>query len=288
MIAQLSACFLITAMSIGQTSPPKPTSRNKAEDRATNVSRYKLGGFGPNASATLGVKVIFPSGVSQGVTVSSFDTDSPASKAGIQMYDQILEVDGSPVGFIRERYYELWPKYGRAGQNTTEVLVSYEDDSGARRYYYLPVATANVTGVYPWNPLPPDFFTTPKKVTRDTAESREKNLARYVFGVDNFNKYSPYEIGVSLSYPDEGGAKIEMVSGGGPADKAGLQVGDYILEVDGAPVGQFGDRIYEVWKQYIYSKNGNVELLIGFSDENSGQPRYYYPRVQLDKRTVSQ
>ena len=287
MTFHLATYSLLAILVLGQTPGPKPTSRDKAEDRPTNLSRYKVGGFGANATATLGVKIVYPTGVPQGVTISSFDTDSPAFKAGVKLNDWILEVDGSAVGLIRNRYYELWPKYGRNGDSTTEVLVSYEDDSGDRKYYYLQVATATLTGTYQYKSLPPDFFTTAKKVTRDTAETRDKNVARYVIGVDNFNKYSPYELGVSLSYSEEGGATILTVNSGSAADKAGLRVGDHILEVDGAPIGQFGDRAYEVWKQYSYSKDDTVEMLIGFPDPGTGELRYFYPQVKLDKRTSS-
>jgi hypothetical protein len=62
-------------------------------------------------------------------------------------------------------------------------------------------------------------------------------------------------------------------------------VGDAILEVDGAPVGVFGDRTYEIWRQYVYSISGLVEFLIAYGDDND-QPRYYYPQIQLKKHTV--
>jgi hypothetical protein len=45
-------------------------------------------------------------------------------------------------------------------------------------------------------------------------------------------------IGVAFDYGDESkkGALVEMVSEGGPAAKAGIKSGDYIVEVDGRPV----------------------------------------------------
>ena len=258
----------------------KPRDRASAETKAANLDRYKLGGFGANANATLGVKVKFPTDIPQGATVLDFETDSTAEKAGILQNDTILEVDGSPVGFIRGRYYELWPKYGRSGMATTEVLVSYLTSSGERKYYYLPVGTSVVTGES-YSSLPEDFFIVARPKKREDAEDRIHNVARYVFGYGNFNKYARFELGVDVSYSAQAGGTVVAVKSGSPAEAAGLKVGDHILEVDGAPVGQLGDRLYEIWRQYTYSKDGTVELLVAFDDFSTGQPRYYYPKIKL-------
>lgn len=127
--------------------PAKPLDRTSAEDKATNVARYNVGGFGANATKSLGINVIYPTDTDQGITVNSFATDSEAEKAGLKKHDWILEVDGSAIGFIRGRYYEPWQKYGRSGQNLTEILVSFLTQHGERMYYYPEVLTQTVTGV---------------------------------------------------------------------------------------------------------------------------------------------
>lgn len=71
----------------------------------------------------------------------------------------------------------------------------------------------------------------------------------------------------------------------GAAEGAGLRVNDMILEVAGAPIGQFGPRQYVAWRQYNYDKDGVVELLVAFRDPASGQLRYFYPEVKLKERT---
>ena len=228
----------ILGVTLGADVPAKPRTRATAEGRQANLDRYKLGGFGPNATSSLGVEVKFQTTDPQGVAVLQFKEDSAAKAAGMKQYDVILEVDGSAVGFIRGRFYELWPHYGRAGEQTTEVLVTYQTANG-RRYYYLPVKTSTVSGDVYYKSLPPDFFTVEKPITRDTAETREQNIARYQFGSGNFEKYSAWELGTKVSYSYDSGATIQAIKPGSPAANAGLKVGDMILEVDGAPIGQW-------------------------------------------------
>ena len=89
-------------------------------------------------------------------------------------------------------------------------------------------------------------------------------------------------MGVTLDYSYEYGGTIQTVKPNSAAAKAGLKVGDSILEVAGAPVGQFGDRLYEVWRQYAYDEDGKVEFLIVYEDDATGENRYYYPEITLD------
>ena len=264
----------------------KPVDRSSAEDKATNLARYTIGGFGANATKSLGINVIYPNDTDQGITISSFLTDSEAEKAGLERYDWILEVDGSAIGHIRDRYYEPWQKYGRSGQSLTETLVSFLSQSGERMYYYPKVLTQTVTGVAVKNrELPADFFTVGKPRIRSSPENTSHNKARYILGASNFNKYAEFELGVTADYSYNGGALIQQIHSGKAADLAGLKIGDHILEVDGAPIGVFNGRTYELWRQYVYSLTGKVELLVCFTDQN-GRFLYYYPTIQLTARTV--
>jgi PDZ domain len=262
-------------------STPKPRDRDAAEDRPTNLARYVLGGFGENATATLGIDVKYPTSFVQGVTVLDFQEGSTAEAAGIEQFDIILEVDSSPVGLIRHRFYEPWQHYGRSGTQKVEVLNSFLNQDGERKYYYPRISLTGIQEVEMYLSLPDDFFVTGKPRDRALAEDRDRNVARYVFGAGNFEKYAKFELGVSIQYSLDFGAAIQAIKPGKAADKAHLQVGDSILEVDGAPIGQFGDRLYELWRQYVFSKTGQVELLVCYVDA-AGDFRYYYPLVQLD------
>jgi len=88
-----------------------------------------------------------------------------------------------------------------------------------------------------------------------------------------------------VDYSYKGGALIQQVHPGKAAELKKLEVGDRILEVDGAPIGVFNGRTYEVWRQYVYSLTGEVELLVSFTD-NNGHYRYYYPTIQLTPRAT--
>lgn len=131
-----------------------------------------------------------------------------------------------------------------------------------------------------------DGFTIAKPRNRADAEATSIQLSRYKVSPGNFDRYSPYELGADVTYSYGRGATIVSVKSGSVAASAGLKVGDMILEVDGAPIGVFGDRTYEVWQQYKYSKEGKVELLIAF-DRPDGTVGYFYPQLTLTPRQIS-
>jgi S1-C subfamily serine protease len=241
-----------------------------------------LGGLAENALATLGISVKYPDDIPQGATILGFQTDSTAQAAQLQLFDFVLEVDGSAVGLIRNRYYQLWQHYGRTANKKTELLVSFVKADGSFAYYYPQVDQTPIDAVQEYRAA---LFTLGKPVARNAPEDRDANIARYQVGASDFEQFGQYELGVNVSY-SSAGVTIEDILPGKQAEKAGLQVGDIILEVDGAPVGVFGDRTYEFWRQYSYSKTGNVEFLISFGEDAQGQFKYYYPIIQLDPLTA--
>ena len=52
----LTPCVLATAAPVAGLAADKPRDRASAESHSNNVDRYKIGGFGANANATLGVR----------------------------------------------------------------------------------------------------------------------------------------------------------------------------------------------------------------------------------------
>ncbi len=230
-------------------SADKPRTRVNAEDRDANLARYVRGGFGANATATLGVKVKYVDG-QQGATIVEFEADSTAQNAGLKPNDIILEVDGAAVGLIRNRYYELWPQYGRSGSSLlkylSEVLVTFVHSEGDRRYYYPVIPTQRAVGAAPGQgELDPGFFTAEKPATKELAETKQKNVGRYVYGAANFETFGKFELGTTVLYSYEAGATIQTIKNGSPAQNAGLKVGDHILETAGARNrSQGGDGIW--------------------------------------------
>ena len=160
-------------------STPKPRDRDAAEDRPTNLARYVLGGFGENATATLGIDVKYPTSFVQGVTVLDFQEGSTAEAAGIEQFDIILEVDSIAVGLIRHRFYEPWQHYGRSGTQKVEVLNSFLNQDGERKYYYR-ISLTGIQEVETYRSLPDDFFVTGKPHNRALAEDRDRNVTASV------------------------------------------------------------------------------------------------------------
>lgn len=268
--------------------PPKPRERTDSENQQINLSRYVRGGFGDDANATLGIDAKYLN-APQGLSVLGFSIDSAGQNAGLQFGDIILEVDGAAVGKIRGRFYEPWKKYGRSAPDTSEVLVTFVASNGVRKYYYPQIVTTPIDPI-PYQFLPDDFFTSEKPRSRSQAESRPHNFARYVSGYGNIETFARYELGVTLNYSNDFGGTITSIKQGSAAESAGLQVGDHILEVDGAPVGKLGNtmifRLYECWRQFLYSRTGKVELLVEFGFTPATGHKYYYPEIQLKDLTT--
>jgi len=267
---------------------PKPRERSQPEDRQTNFSRYVLGGFGDDANATLGIDAKYPD-IPQGISVLNFLINSAGQAGGLQLFDIILEVDGAAVGDIRGRVYEPWKKYGRTLPKKAEALVSFVDSDGVRKYYYPQITTTAISPV-PYAVLAEAFFTTAKPRERNQPEIRSHNFARYVTGYGNFDLFARFELGIGVTYSQDFGGTITSINQDSAAKKAGLQLGDHILEVDGAPVGKLGNtlshRTYECWRQFLYSRTGKVELLVAFKNQPNSDFSYYYPEVQLDDLTT--
>ena len=222
------------------------------------------------------------------MTVVGFNVNSTAKNAGLNLFNSILEVEGSPVGFIRKRYYEPYRFYSRLFKNTTQLLVSFVTENG-NVFYYPEVQLTPIHEVPTVQysseviPPPPDgFFTMPQPKDRGNPEDKVHNLARYVFGRANFANFSRFELGVDVDYSNNNGATIQTVKDGKPAADAKLQVRDSILEVNGAPVGQFGDRLYEIWRQFVFLPSARSEFLVQFQDPATGESRFYYPVIILD------
>lgn len=281
------------------TAPPgKPRDRANAEPRDQHFTRYVGGGFTDNAASNLGISVKYSSDSQgngqQGVAIVDFSVDSKAQKAGLKEFDTIVEVEGCAVGLIRGRHYEPFQFYKTP---KTELLIAFTKRDGTQGYFYPTVSPTPVErelfsqlqildhkSRLGWIPptvntgLPEDYFRAAKPDERELAEDRVHHLARYVVSENNAERFARYDIGSTFSYTN--GAKVITIESGKAAALAGIKVGDEIFEVDGAPVGAFSGRTYQVWRQLNRSKTGKVELLV-VTPQPNGDFGYYYPILEL-------
>ena len=149
----------------------------------------------------------------------------------------VLTVVGSL--FVPTPYYRLAPGSVRTTESLIEVrgAPSYADDAGEIGYTTISLGPATafelVTG---W--FDPDV----EILSRDEAfpgtdpdESRERNLEAMAVSKDVAAVVALEALGYEVPYDGDGAQVVEVVADG-PAAAAGLEVGDTIVAIDGAPV----------------------------------------------------
>lgn len=90
-------------------------------------------------------------------------------------------------------------------------------------------------------------------------------------------------IGVTVSYEDEGGLLVLSVTEGGPAEKAGVVVGDVIIAADGTSLA--GDARYDGTTLIVGEEGTTVELTL--LDEGGEERTLTVKRQSLDSVPVS-
>lgn len=106
-------------------------------------------------------------------------------------------------------------------------------------------------------------FAIPIEEAIEVAEILEKEgkVTRPYIGIsmlDLSNIYTLYQAGILLPQDVEEGVAVYNVEKNSPADKAGLQKGDIIIELAGEEVGSLADFRYELYK---HSPNEEVEIV---------------------------
>jgi S1-C subfamily serine protease len=233
------------------------TAQGRAEPEPWTRSRvWTLDGRG----AQIGVTV---QDIAEGVRIEDVDQDSPASKAGLQTGDVIVQVDGERVRSARQ--------FSRLIQETAEgrsVSLDVMRD-GQRR-------TVDVT------PEARGFGFDADLIEREFARGMrdieprlrelEPKLREWRFdGPFEFGDTIPLmtsprsRLGVQLNHltPElaeyfgakDGGVLVSRVNKDSPAEKAGLKVGDVIVSVDGDRVRDTDDLVDE-----LRDKTGDITL----------------------------
>jgi len=184
-----------------------------------------------------------------GVYVVGVVKDSPARKAGVLKGDVILQFDGREAKSVRGLTRDIED----CKPGDTKTLVIQRD--GDKKTVKIVIGEGSSEGEFSWTddgsiaPLPdiPDIDMVPPDPPHAFAFSLGQ-LSNSRIGV------ALYELSGQLADyfgAKNGGALINEVVKDGPADKAGLQAGDVIVQVDHKPVENVADI-----RQRIQKKDG--------------------------------
>lgn len=167
----------------------------------------------------------------EGILVSEVQANSPASKAGVQQGDVIVQLNNSTlkdVADLRNRVAMLSP-------DSTASLVVYRD--GSKQTIEVNIGSR------------PDDMSKASASPKDDMPSFEQ------FGL-TFQELTP-ELAERLGYQDREGVIVSQVDPGSPAASAGLRPGVLIEEVNKRPVKSIADL-----KKIIKNNDDSSRLLL--------------------------
>ncbi len=173
-----------------------------------------------------------------GAVVTQVEPDSPGAKAGLKVGDVITELDGKPVSDSGELQVEV----GQTKPGTTIHLEALRNGD-----------TVNV----------PVTLEAMGKSENDNGSS-EANSGKPRWGI-GLGDLTPDVRQQIQAGSDVHGAVIERVAPGSPADNAGLQQGEVIMEVDRQPMHSAAD----VQKALSSIAKGNDALVLVWSSGGS-------------------
>jgi serine protease Do len=169
----------------------------------------------------------------RGALVSEVQEDTPASEAGFQAGDIILEFDGQPIQAVREL-----PRRVAATEIGKTVDAAVWRD-GRRMTLQLKVAR-----------MPGDVRAEASQTIPQRSEPEEK---RYGLALAPLTPEIRSRLGLSADV--ESGAVVTNIEPGGVADAEGLRTGDVIVEVNRQPVDAPTDVIEQLEKARAAGQN---------------------------------
>jgi serine protease Do len=219
----LSGLLLATLAAAAYVVSPVVTAQQR--DRNPALGRaFELALEGPGS--TIGVTVRDQSGDTAGVLIESVREGTPATRAGLQKGDVVVEFDGE-----RTRSARQFTRLVRETAPGRSVKMTFLRDGSRRTLDITPESRDSVTlqqfprvteDVFRWSE---GFFGAPRRLGISVIPLSDQ-LAAY-FGVKE-------------------GALVSEVSSGTPAATAGIQAGDVITAVNGRTVLSPGDLVREV------------------------------------------
>ena len=180
----------------------------------------------------------------RGALVSEVQEDTPASEAGFQAGDIILEFDGQPIQLVRE----LPRRVAATEIGKTVNAVVWRDNK--RMTLELKVAR-----------MPGDVRAEAPQTTPQHSEPEEK---RYGLALAPLTPEIRSRLGLGADV--ENGAVVTDIEPGGVADAEGLRAGDVIVEVSRQPVNAPTDVIEQLEKARTAGQNN---LLLRILRDNS-------------------
>ena len=226
----------------------------------------------PAGRVYLGLEAENPAGGGIGVRVTGLTEQSPAWKAGFQIGDRILAVNGFAIADLDGMAQQLAKTapgqsarflVSRAGRNTqlTAVLMDAELAADIRSR-----GNAREAGTAPIDTSRNDFATSDDPAFLGLTVNDLSTSFRQQFGIAVFR-----------------GAAVSGVAGGSPAHRAGIRAGDVIVEAGGMPIESANELLNWVRTtrpgqrvELRYYRGGyarNVDLVMAAAGESTPSPR---------------
>jgi serine protease Do len=218
------------------------TARVSAQQRDRNLGQFSgwdLALEGPGS--TIGVSVRDQSGDASGVLIESVREGTPATRAGLQKGDLVIEFDGE-----RARSAQQFTRLVRETAPGRSVKMTIVRDGSKRTLDITPETRDSVT-LQQFPRITADVF---RALPRDFDFRFDPQGA---WGENFFG--TPRRMGVSVVplsdqlatyFGVKEGVLVAEVTSGTPAATAGIQAGDVITAVNGRAVMSSGDLVREV------------------------------------------
>ncbi|XP_020859265.1 Na(+)/H(+) exchange regulatory cofactor NHE-RF3 [Phascolarctos cinereus] len=190
----------------------------------------------------------------KGQIIKDIDSGSPAEAAGLKNNDLLVAVNGESVEMLD--HDSIVEKIKKGGDQTSLLVVDKETDAMYRLAQFSPFLYYLQNQVLP-NGAVKEVPAASSPVANSPAPPEEVDiykpkLCRLVKGQEGY--------GFHLNaFRDQPGSFIKEVQKGGPADLAGLEDEDYIIEVNGVNVM---DEPYEDVVDKIQNSGKSVILLV--------------------------
>ncbi|XP_008825799.1 Na(+)/H(+) exchange regulatory cofactor NHE-RF3 [Nannospalax galili] len=190
----------------------------------------------------------------RGQTIKDIESGSPAEAAGLKNDDLVVAVNGESVETLdHDSVVEMIKK---GGDQTTLLVVDKETDNIYRLARFSPLLYCQSqelpNGSVREAPAPVPVLGISSSDTTEEVVDHKPKLCRLVKGEDGYG----FHLNAIRGQP---GSFAKQVQKGGPADKAGLENEDIIIEVNGENVL---DEPYEKVVGRIQSSRKNITLLV--------------------------